>query len=129
MRRQKPQREPTMQMRRRDGARDVPSRTPAAAPGQQAAHEADHEDGDMLGFRGSIDTDTESVQHMHAAMYRRLRRHMELHRSILTDDAWKLLTRVAFALYVDSLEPGEMEPLPREVSEPSRGLRIPSRRR
>lgn len=137
MRRQKPQREPTMQMRRRDGARDVPSRTPAAAPGQQAAqdaaHEAaqkaSHEDGDMLGFRGSIDTDTESVQHMHAAMYRRLRRHMELHRSILTDDAWKLLTRVAFALYVDSLEPGEMEPLPREVSEPSRGLRVPSRRR
>jgi len=133
MRRQKPQREPTMQMRRRDGARDVPSRTPAAAPGQQAAqeaaHGAAHEDGDMLGFRGSIDTDTESVQHMHAAMYRRLRRHMELHRSILTDDAWKLLTRVAFALYVDSLEPGEMEPLPREVSEPSRGLRIPSRRR
>jgi len=102
----------------------VPSRTPAAAPETQAAG---HEDGKMLGFRGSIDTGADSVRNMHAAMYRRLRRHMELHRSILTDDAWKLLTRVAFALYVDSLETGVMEPLPRE--EPARGLRIPARRR
>jgi hypothetical protein len=112
-----------MQMRRREGDRDVPSRTPAAAPETT-------EDGDeMLGFRGSIDTGAESVRQMHAAMYRRLRRHMELHRAILTEDAWKLLTRVAFSLYVDSLETEEMEPLPREVTAPSRGLRLAARRR
>ena len=112
-----------MEMRRRDGARDVPSRTPPAAPDDA------REDSDMLGFKPSIDTDAESVRNMHAAMYRRLRRHMELHRTILTEDAWKLLTRVAFALYVDSLQTDRLEPLPREVAEPSRNLRIPSHRR
>ncbi|MEX2227681.1 MAG: hypothetical protein WEB52_14680 [Dehalococcoidia bacterium] len=83
----------------------------------------------MLGIRGSIDTSAVAVRNMHAGMYRRLRRHMELHRSILTEEAWKLLTRVAFALYVDSLETLEMEPLPREATEPARSLRVPARRR
>ena len=110
-------------MRRREGAREVPSRTPPAATDSTA------ENGDMFGFRGSIDTTPESVRNMHAAMYRRLRRHMELHRSILTDDAWKLLTRVAFALYVDSEQTYELTPLPAEATEPSRQPRSLARRR
>jgi hypothetical protein len=72
----------------------------------------------MFGFKGSIDSSPDAVRTMHAAMYRRLRRHMELHRAILTDDAWKLLTRVAFALYVDSRETLEMTLLPAVVPPP-----------
>lgn len=71
---------------------------------------------EMAGCSGSIDTSPESVRSMHGALYRRLRRHMEQHRSALTDDAWRLLTRVAFALYVDSLETAEMTPIPEEVT-------------
>jgi hypothetical protein len=116
MRRQKRKDEPTLEMRR-DGARDVPSRTPVAAPDER------FEDDEMFGFRSSIDASPESVRTMHAAMYRRLRRHMEQHREILTDDAWKLLTRVAFALYVDSREIPELALLPAVVGPP------PTRRR
>ena len=105
MHRQKPRREPTMQMRRREGASDVPSPAPAAAS------PAESESDEMFGTRASIDASPESVRNLHAAMYRRLRRHMELHRSILTDDAWKLLTRVAFSLYVDSREMRETSPI------------------
>jgi hypothetical protein len=84
----------------------------------------------MFGIRSAIDTDAESVRNMHAAMYRRLRRHMELHRSILTEEAWKLLTRVAFALYVDSVQTAEIIPLPQEAAGPERGgWRLPARRR
>jgi hypothetical protein len=94
-----------MQMRRREGADDVPSPAPAAASS------AETESNEMFGTRATIDASPESVRNLHAAMYRRLRRHMELHRSILTDDAWKLLTRVAFSLYVDSRETRETLPI------------------
>lgn len=58
----------------------------------------------------------DAVRMQHGAMYRRLRRHMELHRSILSDDAWRLLTKVAFALYVDSRDPfDELTPLSLEL--------------
>lgn len=124
MRRQKPEREPTMEMRRREGARDVPSQAPAAATETQ-------EDSDMFGFKDSIDATPESVRALHGVMYRRLRRHMELHRSILTDDAWKLLTRVAFALYVDSLRANEEVLTIAELAPepPERRTRVTARRR
>ena len=108
MRRHKSKDEPTMKVRRREDSRDVPSRASPAAPDDEA-----------MARRRHIDTTPESVRGMHAAMYRRLRRHMELNRSVLTDDAWRLLTRVAFALYVDSQEPDEaFLPLP-AVAEPA----------
>jgi len=102
MRRHKKTDDPTMDVRRRDGASDVPSQAPTSA----------RLDDFMPGRRRPIDTSPEAVRVAHAAMYRRLRRHMELHRGILSDDAWRLLTRVAFALYVDSAAPdSEFVPL------------------
>ena len=57
-----------------------------------------------LAERPVIDTSPESVRAMHATMYRRLRRQMDIHRPHLNEAGWDLLTHVAFALYVDSRE-------------------------
>jgi hypothetical protein len=51
-----------------------------------------------------VDTSPDAVRKMHATMYRRLRRQMNIHRPQLNEAGWDLLTKVAFALYVDSRE-------------------------
>lgn len=50
------------------------------------------------------DASPEAVREAHARMYRRLRRQMALHREDINAVGWALLTKVAFALYVDSQE-------------------------
>ena len=52
----------------------------------------------------AIDGSPEAVRAQHALMHRRLRRQMDLHKSHISEEGWALLTRVAFALYVDSRE-------------------------
>jgi hypothetical protein len=52
--------------------------------------------------RRTVDTSPESVRAAHAAMFRRLRRQIDVHRSELSPAGLRLLTHVAFALYVDS---------------------------
>ena len=66
--------------------------------------------------QATIETTPEAVRAMHARMYRRLRRQMNIHRPQLNEAGWDLLTKVAFALYVDSRE----ETWTREAPEPAR---------
>ena len=70
-----------------------------------------------------IDTGPEAVQEMHARMYRRLRRQIDSHRDEISPEGWALLTRVAFALYVDSVSVDEITPLPAELQDARRARR------
>lgn len=52
----------------------------------------------------AIDGSPDAVRALHGLMHRRLRRQMDLHKEHISAEGWALLTRVAFALYVDSRE-------------------------
>jgi hypothetical protein len=56
--------------------------------------------------RPVVETSEDAVREMHAFLYRRLSRQIAVHRRDLSDDAIRLLTKAAFALYLDSL-PGD----------------------
>lgn len=65
----------------------------------------------------AIGTTAADVREQHGRQFRRLRRQLSVHRPELNDDGWALLTRAAFALYLDSLDPASTNPRgrPREL--------------
>ncbi len=57
--------------------------------------------------RPIVETSEDAVRDMHAFLHRRLSRQIAVHRRELNDDAIRLLTKAAFALYLDSLPEAE----------------------
>src|SRR5436190_18960680 len=49
-------------------------------------------------------SDARSVRDEHGRMFRSLNRQLGIHKQMLSEEGWRLLTRAAFSLYLDSLE-------------------------
>ena len=50
----------------------------------------------------TIRTDPDSVRAEHGRMFRKLNRQLGIHKASLQENGWRLLTRAAFSLYLDS---------------------------